>query len=152
MKKLKTMKKSIYLIVAIIFATGLMLTGCSSPSEKVENAQEKVDKANQNLDQAKEDYIVDVEKYRKETAEKIAANEKIEADFNTRIMNDRIEARDEYKKKVAVLDQKDTDMKKRMAEYKLEGKDKWASFKEGFNKDMDALGQEWKDLTTNKAK
>src|ERR1039457_3177368 len=101
------MKNKINILTATMFAIGSMLIGCSSPSEKVENAQEKVDKANQNLDQAKEDYILDVEKYRKETVEKIAANEKIEADFNARIMNDRIEARDEYKKKVAELDQKD---------------------------------------------
>lgn len=144
------MKNRINLLIVTMFAIGSMLISCSSPSEKVEDAQEKVDKANQNLDQAKEDYIVDVEKYRKETAERIATNEKIEADFNVRIMNDRVEAREEYKKKVAILDQRDTDMKKRMAEYKMEGKDKWLTFKEGFNKDMDALGQEWKDLTTIK--
>ena len=146
------MKNKINILTATMFAIGSMLIGCSSPSEKVENAQEKVDKANQNLDQAKEDYIVDVEKYRKETADKIAGNEKIEADFNARIMNDRQEARDEYKKKIAVLDQKDSDMKKKMADYKLEGKDKWIAFKEGFNKDMDVLGQDWKDLTTLKTK
>jgi hypothetical protein len=146
------MKKKIYLIAATMFAVGLMMIGCSSPSEKVEDAQEKVDKANQNLDKAQEDYIVDVENYRKETAEKIAANEKLEADFNARIANDKEDARADYKKKIAALDEKDTDMKKRMAEYKMEGKDKWTAFKEGFNKDMDALGQDWKDLTNVKNK
>ena len=129
-----------------------MLIGCSSPSEKVENAQEKVDKANQNLDKVQDDYAADVENYRKETAEKIAANEKLEADFNARIANEKADAREDYKKKIAALDQKDTDMKKRMAEYKMEGKDKWIAFKEGFNKDMDALSQDWKDLTKKKDK
>lgn len=146
------MKKKMYLIAATIFVVGSMLSGCSSPSEKVENAEEKVDKANQNLDQAKEDYIVDVEKYRKETADKIAANEKTEADFKTRIANDKMQAREDYQKKIDALDKKDTDMKKRMDDYKVEGKDKWITFKEGFNKDMDALGQDWKDLTNVKDK
>lgn len=146
------MKSKMYLIAATMFVVGSMLTGCSSPSDKVEDAQEKVDKANQNLDKAQDDYAADVEKYRKETAEKIAANEKMEADFNAKIANDKADAREDYKKKVAALDQKDSDMKKRMAEYKMEGKDKWIVFKEGFNKDMDALGQDWKDLTNSKNK
>jgi len=141
-----------YLIAATMFVVGSMMIGCSSPSEKVEDAQEKVDKANQNLDKAQDDYAADVEKYRKETAEKLAANEKLEADFNARIASDKADAREDYKKKIAALDQKDTDMKKRMAEYKMEGKDKWISFKEGFDKDMDALGQDWKNLTTKKDK
>jgi len=146
------MKKINYLIALAIISIASMLNGCSSPSEKVEDAQEKADKANLNLDQAKEDYIVDVDNYRKETADKIAGNEKLEADFNARIANDKADAREDYKKKIAALDQKDTDMKKRLAEYKMEGKDKWIAFKAGFNKDMDALGQDWKNLTNNKDK
>ena len=141
-----------YLIAATMFVVGSMLIGCSTPSEKVENAQENVDKANQNLDKAQDDYAADVENYRKETAEKLAANEKLEADFNARIANEKADAREDYNKKIAALDQKDNDMKKKMADYKPEGKDKWIAFKEGFNKDMDALSQDWKNLTTKKDK
>jgi outer membrane murein-binding lipoprotein Lpp len=145
------MKKRSNFLIATMFVIGVMLSGCSSPSEKVENASDKVDKANQNLDQAQQDYAADIEKYRKDEAEKFAANEKIEADFNARIANEKKDAREDYQKKMAALDQKSTDLKKRMADYKMEGKDGWVKFKDGFDHDMDALGQDWKDLTTKKS-
>ena len=145
------MKKSINFIAAILFVAGAMLSGCSSPSEKVDAASDKVDKANQNLDQAQDDYAADVEKYRQDEAAKFAANEKIEADFNARIANDKQSAREDYQKKIAALDQKNSDMKKRMADYKMTGKDDWIKFRDGFNHDMDALGQDWTNLTTKKS-
>jgi len=35
------MKRKMYLIAATMFVVGSMMIGCSSPSEKVEDAQEK---------------------------------------------------------------------------------------------------------------
>ena len=108
------MKKTINFIAATMFAAGAMLCGCSSPSEKVENAQTKVDDANQNLNQAQDDYAADVQSFRTAEDAKYAANQKSIADFNARIENQKQDARDDYKKKIAALDQKNTDMKKRM--------------------------------------
>ncbi|MBK9318792.1 MAG: hypothetical protein IPM91_08210 [Bacteroidetes bacterium] len=60
--------------VAVLLA-GTMFYSCSSSSEKVDQAQEEVKEANQELDQAKEDYAAELETYRKETADRISANE-----------------------------------------------------------------------------
>ena len=51
------------------------------------------------------------------------------------------------KKKLADLERENTDMKKQMDDYKSDGKDKWETFKAGFNKSMDDLGESLKDLT-----
>lgn len=43
-------------------------------------------------------------------------------------------------------------MKKKLDDYKADGKDKWEQFKKDFSRDMDDLGNAFKDLTTKKTK
>lgn len=146
------MKKSILTMVAAAFITGTILTSCSTPAQKVENAEENVTEANTALDKANEQYMADVENYRKLTAEHIAANNKSIAEFNARIENEKKEVKADYKKKIAKLEQKNTDMKKKMDDYKVEGKEKWEVFKAEFSHDMDELGTAFKDLTKDNVK
>ncbi|MBA3704367.1 MAG: peptidase M23, partial [Bacteroidetes bacterium] len=138
--------------VTSVFITGAVFTSCSSPEKKVENAETGVLEANQDLDQANAEYLADVETYRKETAEKIAANNQSIAEFNARIENEKKEAKADYKKKIAELEQKNTDMQKRMDDYKVDGKDKWETFKAEFSHDMDQLGDAFKGLTVKNVK
>ncbi|GAB2616780.1 hypothetical protein GCM10027035_11430 [Emticicia sediminis] len=144
------MKKSI--IVSAIFMFAIIVVACSSPTEKVEDAKTDVVEANKELDDANVEYMADMAKYKTETAEKIAANEVIIKDFNTRIASQKKDAQVEYRQKVAELEQKNTDMKKKMDDYKLDGKENWEKFKTEFNHDMDELGKAFKDLTVNNVK
>jgi len=141
------MKKSILLFTALAFMSGSLITSCSSPSEKVEDAEVEVTEAKQDLDEANKAYEADVQKYRSETAVRIAENEKSIAEFNLRIENEKKDVKADYQKKIAELEQKNTDMKKRMDDYQMDGKDKWEAFKAEFNRDMESLGQAFKDLT-----
>ncbi|MDO9000018.1 MAG: hypothetical protein Q7W45_09655 [Bacteroidota bacterium] len=134
------MKKTILAIVASTFITGTILTSCSTPTEKMENAQQNVTEANKDLNKAQEEYIIDVENYRKETNAKIAANEKSISEFDVRIENEKKDAKADYKKKITELEQKNTDMKKKMDDYKLEGKEKWETFKSEFSREIEELG------------
>jgi len=146
------MKKSILTIVASAFVASVMLTGCNTSAQKVENAEENVASANEDLNDANEAYKQEIDNYRKEADEKIAANNKSIAEFNARIALEKKDAQDDYRKQIATLEQKNTDMKKKMDDYKAEGKDKWEQFKTEFNRDMDELGKAFKDLTVKNVK
>ncbi|MBK8245668.1 MAG: hypothetical protein IPK88_19725 [Saprospiraceae bacterium] len=147
--------KNLFLLV-ILSVAGIasisILSSCNSPAEKVENAQDKVAEANKDLEQANQEYLMDIDKYRRETNEKIAANEKIIADFNSRIEMQKANAKEDYKMKVAELEQKNTDLKKKMDDYKESGKEKWEAFKVEFNSDMQKLGDAFKNFTTDNKK
>lgn len=141
------MKNTILAFAASLLITGAMLTGCYSSSEKVENAEENVAEANKALDDANQEYLADIESYKKATAEKIAANNKSIAEFNQRIAKEKKEAKADYTKKIAELEQKNTDMQLRMDGYKANGKDNWEIFKAEFSREMDAIGDALKNLT-----
>jgi len=134
------MKKSILMLAAFTFMTGAILTSCNTSAEKVENAEKKVMEANQDLDNANIEYLADVEKYRKETEEKIAANNKSITEFKARIALEKKDAQVAYSQKVTVLEQKNSDLKKKMDVFKAESKEQWENFKVEFSKDMDELG------------
>jgi hypothetical protein len=143
--------KKIILVVAA-FVIGAIFVSCETPAKKVENAKEDVVKANENLDKANQDYMDDVEKYKKINAEKIASNDQAIAEFNARIENEKNNVTADYKQRIAKLEQKNNDMKKRMADYKVESKEKWEMFKTEYNYDMDELGRGFKDLTVKNVK
>lgn len=146
------MKKTILTMISTVLISGISLTSCNTPAEKVEDAKDKVSEANKDLDQAKEDYLTEIESYKKTTAERIEANNVTIADFKARIEHEKKDAKAEYENKIAELEQKNITMKRKMDDYKDEGKEKWEAFKTEFNHDMDELGQAFKDLTLNNKK
>lgn len=140
------MRKSILALAACTFLAGIILTSCNSSSKKVGEAQDAVIEARQDLDAARKEYLADIENFRKETASRIAANDRRIAELKANIAHEKSEARADYKKKIADLEQKNRDMKKALDEYKEEGKENWERFKAEFNHDMDELGQAFKDI------
>jgi peptidoglycan hydrolase CwlO-like protein len=140
------MKKLILLLAGCTMMTGALLTSCNTSSNKVDEAQEAVIKSKQDLEAARQEFLADMETFRKETATRIAANDQRIAELNANIVHERKEARADYKKRIAALEQKNRDMKKTMDDYKEEGKENWERFKTEFNHDMDALGQAFKDI------
>jgi len=148
------MRKSLFTLAITIIIGGAMLSGCQTSEKKIENAQDKVQAAQdnvvtakQNLDQAIKDSIA---QFKKEAADRIAANDKSIAEFKVRIEQEKKENRAKYEQNLADLDKKNTDMKKKLDEFKEEGKDKWIIFRDDFNHNMAELGKALKGFTVKK--
>ncbi len=148
------MKKLIFILAATtIILVGATITSCTStPAEKVSNAQKEVTQATKDLEAANKAYLADIETYRKETADKVTANDKAIADFKVRIETQKQSAKGTYQKQIMELEQKNTDMKKKMDDYKVDTKEKWEAFKSEFSHDMEDLGNAFKGLTVKSTK
>lgn len=144
------MKITYLTIVAI--ATVLSATSCKSDKDKVDEATSQVVEAGDDLKEANEDYLLEVEKYKLETADKIIQNDKSIAEFNARVKTEKKETRDQYIKDIAVLEAKNSDLKMKMEVYKADSKENWDKFKIEFSHDMDELGKAFKDLTVKNVK
>jgi chromosome segregation ATPase len=146
------MKKTILIFALYVMLAVIIMTGCETPAEKVENSKNNLDNAQKTLDKANSAYQAEVQNYRKEMSKRIAANDKILADFKERVEHDKKNAKAEYNKKIDELEQKNTDLKKEIDQYTEAGITKWEEFKLGFNHDIDALGKALDDLTGHKIK
>lgn len=143
------MKKTWVVIPALV--AGSFLMSCTQ-KQKVENAENNLVQANEELNKAKGDYVTEVENYRKETIERIRANERNAIEFKKRIENDKKDARADYNEKIAVLEIKNRDLRRKMNDYRATSKENWSSFKTEFNHDMDELGKAFNDLTVKNVK
>lgn len=145
------MKKSILIFTITVLLGGTLFTNCKSSSQKVEDAQDKVEnaedkvtEANIELNQAINDSIV---QFRKESNDKIIAQQKSIAAFRARIAKEKKENKADYEKKLAALEQKNTDLKKSLDDYKAEGKENWTEFKADYNRKMEQLTQDFNELS-----
>jgi hypothetical protein len=144
------MKITYLTIVAI--ATVLSATSCKSDKDKLDEATSQVVEAGDDLKEANDDYLLEVEKYKLETADKIIQNDKSIAEFNARVKTEKKETRDQYIKDIAVLEAKNSDLKMKMEVYQADSKENWDKFKIEFSHDMDELGKAFKDLTVKNVK
>ncbi len=93
------------------------------------------------------DTISNYEQFKIEAEKIIIAQEKNITEFKARMASEKKEINADYDKKLVELENKNNDLKKKLADYKDDGQDKWISFKNEFNHDMDELGKAFKDLT-----
>jgi len=135
------MKKSILILAAIVFTGVAAFTGCNTPAQKVENAEENVEQANEELAKARQEYLADLESFRKDNAARTLSNEQMITELKTRVASEKEATRTAYLKRISELEQKNLEMKNKMAEYNEDGQENWKSFKTEFNRDMDDLGQ-----------
>jgi predicted small secreted protein len=146
------MKKTIYLITVSVFAAAAVMSGCSSPAEKVENAKENLQEAKVELSQAQSDSVAEYEIFMAQSGEKITANEKAIQDYKASLIKTKKQIKSEDQKILDALEQKNIDLRKKMEDYKENGKDEWSAFKTEFNHDMDELGKAIKDLAIKNTK
>lgn len=140
-------KQCVLILITIALISAIVLSGCSSSAQKIEDAKKDVINANKDLDEANQEYLTDVEKFKKETADKISENKRSADEFRARKELDKENAREDYERKINELEQKNSDMQKRLDDYQANGKEKWDQFKSEFNNDMEKLGKAFKDLT-----
>lgn len=140
------MRKIIIVLASGAFLAGVMLTGCTTSSQKDADSQKNVINANDELKKANKQVLADIEKFRKESAARIAANDQKITELNASLVHEKDAARSDLKKKIAVLEQKNRDLKKAIDEYKADSKENWEIFKSEFNHDMDELGKAFKNI------
>lgn len=126
------MRKSIRISSISFVLLTLIISACSSPSEKVSDAEDNVKDAKEELKVTNEEYKVEMEEYKVRTNKEIEANEKSIKEFNARIDDQKSEAKADYQKKIDDLNAKNTDMKKRMDDFKTDSQTGWDKFKTEF--------------------
>ncbi|HSQ47906.1 MAG TPA: hypothetical protein VLM44_13425 [Lutibacter sp.] len=141
------MKKLIFTLSATVLLAGAIFTSCNTAAEKVEKAEDKSIKADEDYNSAKEEYLADIENFKKETNAKIDANNQLIADFKVKIASSKKDAQVYYQEQITILEQKNIAMKQKMDAYQESGKDNWETFKTEFNKDMNDLGEAFKNFT-----
>lgn len=143
------MKRTIVTIAVATFIAGTVFMSCNSSETKVKDARENVIVAKQELNQALQDSIQD---FRLKSEVRFIEYEKQIVELKAKIAKEKSGNKSTYEKELAKLEQKNQELKNQLANFTDESQEKWDVFKTEFNKDMDNLGNAFKDLVTKNNK
>jgi len=137
------MKTSIWAVSACVII-GASLTSCGNSTTSTTHTVSS--DTIRTSDSTVQISTVEIDTYRKQYNDSIAANQRSIDELNARIADEKAERREEDKKRAAELETKNSEMKRKLDEFKASTKADWESFKTGFNHDMHELGQSIKDF------
>ena len=141
------MKNTIITLASLSLITGTILSSCLTPDEKVAKAEIKVQEAKMALNNITQDSISEYQLFKEESEKKLYSFDKNISQLKIRLVTETLIDKAIFEKKLAILEQKNSHMKKRLEDYKDGGQNKWISFKNEFNFDMEELGRAFQDLT-----
>lgn len=141
------MKNKLFNLAAIVFVSGILLTGCNMKDKNTDKSQDMVEDAKENVTEANIALNNAIQDFREEAAEVIKKNEERIASFKIKITEENAENKVALQEKLAELEQKNIALKEKLAGYKNDGNENWDAFKVEFNHDMNELGKAFSDLT-----
>jgi hypothetical protein len=143
------MKTNYFILAALMLVAVTLFIGCDySREKKVENAKENAQQADYELEKAQIEYEKEWQQFKTDAEFRIRTNENRIAEFKNQIKTAKGEFKAKYEREVSLLEEKNIELKKKLSEYKYEGKAGWTEFKEGVNRDLDAVGTALNDFFT----
>jgi hypothetical protein len=138
--KKNKMKKIIYVLsITASIMTGVILTRCQTPAQKVETAKEDLKTANQELND-------EFPSFKKDAEVRLAANETTIKELRSKLTKSGNGTTDaDNKKKIDELETKNGELRSKLYGYEGARTD-WNTFKTKFNHDADNLTDALKDF------
>lgn len=122
------------------------LTAFGQENKKAKAARKDVAASQKDLTEAKKDSAADFQKFKKDAEARISDNKTKIAELKTKKSSENKETKEKYDKKVLALEQKNNELKKKIESSDNTKTSMWTSFKREFNKDMDKLGDDIKNI------
>jgi len=149
------MKTNSIKLTFLTFVATSLITGCNltteQKSETLEKAKANLENATLDLEQARID-SAECASYKVESEIKLKENDLLIADMKDKINSEKHESRAKYEKQLDSLNMQNARLRNNMNRYSSAGKENWELFKQGFNKELDALGKAISQLAEKNSK
>jgi hypothetical protein len=151
--------KTKFLFLAMALSAGVLFTNCKDErhDRRLENAREEVRdekvEAREEIHDAEGKFQKEWEDFKVESQDRIRDNELEIKRYRDDAVNLNMSKSErlEYDNKITRLEDRNAELKRKMDEYdretdKAKRREKWESFKAEFNRDMNELGEAFKNL------
>jgi hypothetical protein len=121
----------------------VMFAGCNNKADKaLDDAKANIAEAGQDAKEAaaNSEAAETWQQYKDESNARIAANDKIIADYKANMIGTNGKLKAAYNKQIEALEKTNKELKTKLNTYKDDGKESWDKFKTEFESDMDKLG------------
>ncbi|HAC15408.1 MAG TPA: hypothetical protein DCE78_05615 [Bacteroidetes bacterium] len=135
-----TMKHSIGILTTLTLIAALVVSGCDSPSKKMENAKVETIEANRDLEIAKSEVEAEFRIFKTENSTRINEYNRTMSDIKQKIQNEtNRERRVVLETKLTQHETTHRELQREMDNYRVSGRENWDDFKLSFNEKMDDL-------------
>ncbi|PKD44328.1 hypothetical protein [Rhodohalobacter barkolensis] len=143
------MKHSISLLATLTLIAGFILSGCDSPSNKMQDAETSVIEADRDLEIAKSEVEAELKMYRAENDERIMEYNRTIGEIKKKIENESdTDIKVKQVEKLAEYEATHRELEREMDNYKATGRENWDDFKDSFSSRMDDLENSLDDFFT----
>ncbi len=132
-------------IIIIAIVAGTAFTSCKSAAQKDAAAKQNVIEANQDLKDTKVDNANEWLTFKAESEAKILDNQKRIAELKVKMNKPGSTFDGMYRTRIEKLEEKNLELKSRIKNYDG-NQTEWKTFKSDFNRDMNEIGDNIKDL------
>lgn len=132
-------------IVILAIAAGTIFTSCKSANQKQATAQQNATEANQDLTNTQASNAAEWKAFKAESQAKILDNEQRIANLKEKMNKPGSTFDGIYRTRIEKLEAKNNELKAKLNNYDGNQTD-WQTFKSDFNRDMDEIGNNIKDL------
>lgn len=141
------MSYSVVFVTTITLIAAFMLSGCDSPSNKMDKAEASVIEAERDLKIAKSEVEAELQMYREENANRITEYNRTISEIEQKIENESDkEVKDRLEIKLDEVEESHHELKREIDNYEASGRENWDDFKDNFTNRMDDLGTSLKDF------
>lgn len=149
------MKYSMRILTTVTLLAAVVLSGCDSPSNEMENAETSVIEANQDLEKstqrdlesAQREVEAEFRMYRTENSERIEEYDQTINEIEQQIENESdSEVRARLETKLDEVKTTQRELKREMDNYEASGRENWDDFKDSFSEKMDDFGDSLDDF------
>lgn len=137
------MKKSVLILIAFTGMQSAIQFSCTSQVNNAKKDLENTNEENRETGQINQEYLKDIDHYRKETTKTIETNSINIAAFKVNIDTEKEACKYHYRHSIFELELYNSYMKKKLDDYKPEGEKNWEIFKAEFKRQMDELCKEF---------
>jgi basic membrane lipoprotein Med (substrate-binding protein (PBP1-ABC) superfamily) len=143
------MKHSISLLAILSLIAGIILSGCETPSNKMQDAETSVIEANRDLEIAKSEVEAEIKMYRAKNDERIMEFNRTIGEIKKKLENESdTDVKDRVEEKLAEYEATHRELEREMDNYKATGRENWDDFKDSFSSRMNDLGDSLDDFFT----
>ena len=136
------MKKSVGILAVVI---AVFIVSCKSAQQKELDAQQNLSQARQDLSATQASNANEWQTFRSESLIKIKENDKRIAELKIKMNQPGNTFDGMYRTRIEKLESKNKELKSKLKNYDGKQTD-WKTFKSDFNRDMDEIGKNIKDL------
>jgi uncharacterized protein YcfL len=153
------MKKTIIKNATSLFLMALLLVSCSSSAQKGDKEQEKIIEAEKKaaaadaeLENARQEYLIELSKFRDETSLKVERNNQMISDLKKQAVSEKQTINSESEARIQQLEKRNSELKDRLDKFDDTNQGDWERFKAELNRDFNDLGESISNFFTRSNK